>query len=184
MSIDGKEDTQIIQSILNGNKKIEKELYDKYSQIFSRYLSRKYPKNNYIDDDVSEVMTKILLNLNKFDSRKSKFNTWAFNIMNNHMIDKYRKSITTTRDFNEIEYQYIERNQCDINKFENNDAVSYLLNQLDSSDSTYLNLHYIHGYSYSEIGLEFNLTSTTISNRVNYIKSKLKKKINEKSGQI
>ena len=37
-------------------------------------------------------------------------------------------------------------------------------------------MKYIGGYSHCEIGKEFNLTSSTVSNRINYIKTKLKKK--------
>jgi DNA-directed RNA polymerase specialized sigma24 family protein len=36
-------------------------------------------------------------------------------------------------------------------------------------------MKYVQGYDYNEIGKEFNLTSSTISNKVNYIKTKLKK---------
>jgi len=40
-------------------------------------------------------------------------------------------------------------------------------------------MKYVQGYGYNEIGQEFNLTSVTVSNKVNYIKSKLKKQLSD-----
>lgn len=61
--------------------------------------------------------------------------------------------------------------------FENCNMLNYITTQLDSKDFCMLNMHYNMGYSYSEIGSEFNMTSTTVSNRVNYVKYKLKNNI-------
>ena len=41
-------------------------------------------------------------------------------------------------------------------------------------DFTLLDMKYNQGFTYDEIGQEFNLTSNTISNRVNYIKGKVR----------
>lgn len=59
--------------------------------------------------------------------------------------------------------------------FENCNSLSHISNQLSTTDYTLLNMKYLHGYDYCEIGKEFNLSSDTVSNRVNYIKTKLKK---------
>lgn len=60
-------------------------------------------------------------------------------------------------------------------EFENCNTISYLLSQISPVDYGLLNMKYIQGYSHCEIGKEFNLTSSTVSNRINYIKTKLKK---------
>ena len=60
-------------------------------------------------------------------------------------------------------------------EFENCNTVSYLSSQISPVDYGLLNMKYIQGYSHCEIGKEFNLTSSTVSNRINYIKTKLKK---------
>jgi RNA polymerase sigma factor (sigma-70 family) len=61
------------------------------------------------------------------------------------------------------------------NDFENCNAISYLSSQISPIDFNLLNMKYVQGYDYCEIGKEFNLTSSTVSNRINYIKTKLKK---------
>jgi DNA-directed RNA polymerase specialized sigma24 family protein len=63
-----------------------------------------------------------------------------------------------------------ESNNLDVNS-----SINYISSQISEDDFKYLNLKYIEGYNYSEIGDFFNVTSSTVSNRVNYIKTKLKK---------
>ena len=204
------EDTILIQNILENDKKSEKLLYDKYKKILTDYLNKKYPQNSECDDDVSEILIKVFLSLDRFDSSKSKFKTWVFNIAKNFMIDKSRCSfkITNNGNTNNIylyngndtitlnsseasfdttvyngianDTTFTTSNDCDFMNFENSISVNYVSNQLDSCDFSFLNMHYGYGYSYSEIGAEFNVSSNTVSNRVSYIKDKLKKNnINE-----
>jgi len=64
---------------------------------------------------------------------------------------------------------------CNSSEFENCNAVNYISSQISPADYSLLNMKYVQGYSHCEIGKEFNLTSSTVSNRINYIKTKLKK---------
>lgn len=64
-------------------------------------------------------------------------------------------------------------------EFENCSSINYISQQISPEEFTLLDMKYVQGYNYCEIGKEFNVTSSTISNRVNYIKTKLKKNIQE-----
>ena len=66
-------------------------------------------------------------------------------------------------------------NSCEGMEFENCSSINYISDQITPQDFTLLDMKYVQGYSYNEIGSEFNLSSNTISNKVNYIKTKLKK---------
>lgn len=190
---------------MKGNQKAEEILYEKYKIIIHNYLKSKYPKNQDIDDDVSEVMIKAIMNLEKYDINKSKFKSWIFSIAKNHMIDKWRTntisltgsninciySYSTTGDFDlNVTNNTVSNNtnMIDINNcsyttsyctadydYENCSSISYISTQLTPQDFTLLDMKYVQGYNYNEIGVEFNLTSSTVSNRINYIKTKLKK---------
>lgn len=201
MKIVDEGDTILIQSIINGNKNAEKELYDKYHIIIKKFIKYKYPKNSDIDDDVSEIMIKIFNKLDTFDVNKSKFKSWVLVIANNHMIDKWRcQSNTFNTNNHHISFEnsnddddksnenYLANTMfnndaysvCSDNfDFENDSTINFISKQISSVDFTLLNMKYVQGYNYDEIGKEFNVTSTTISNRVNYIKSKLKFKYKE-----
>jgi len=194
------EDTILIQNILKGDKKSEQELYNKYKNILTKFLKSKYPQNNECEDDVSEILIKIFTSLSKFNSQKSKFKTWVFTIANNYMIDKSRckhvlknsdsntfnisidnitytnslSTITSYRNFDES-YQSLTTHDNNFNIIDNQTSINYVSNQLKACDFAFLNMHYGYGYSYCEIGNEFNISSDTVSNRVNYVKDKLKK---------
>lgn len=74
-------------------------------------------------------------------------------------------------------YDYMTFNYTGNNSgcFEVNDAINYLTTELTTCECTLLNMKYVQGFTYDEIASEFNLTSSTVSNKVNYIKSKIKK---------
>jgi len=194
-------DQELIYEIINNNnQKAQNILYDKYKTYITNYLRKKY--NNYydIEDDVSEILVKVFLNLNKYDKCKSSFNSWIFTIIKNHMIDKWRSNdisynLTTNNSgnyvsspslnikFNDDNNSFathditMENIKLNYNKdFENSNIISYLKSEMSISDSMLLDMKYIYGYNYTEIGKEMNLSSSTVSNRVNYVKGKLKEK--------
>lgn len=197
------EDTELIQNILNDNPQAQEILYEKYSKQVKYFLIKKYSTCSDIDDDVSEIMIKVFMNLRSYDITKSKFKSWVFSITKNHMIDKWRSdTITLTGSNTNCTYSYsttaadigtnfitsnntgtIDINNCSYTTntysadydFENCSSINYITDQLTPQDYTFLNMKYIQGYNYTEIGNEFNVTSSTVSNRVNYIKTKLKK---------
>jgi RNA polymerase sigma-70 factor (ECF subfamily) len=189
------EDLVTIQNVLSGNQAAQKLLYEKYSRIVRHFIKGKYPNNCDVDDDVSEIMIKIFLNLNSFDITK-KFKPWVYSIANHYMIDKWRcNTISLTSNTTSISYTssidsenfiinnsvgtLMQSNNCfttsSSTAFDNCNSVNFISTQLNPQDFTFLNMKYNYGYDYNEIGREFNISSSTVSNRVNYIKTKLKK---------
>jgi len=183
-------DIQTIQDILNGNKIAENKLYNKYYNIVKNYIKINYPSNINIDDDVSEIMIKIFTNLNKFDKNKSKFISWVYKIAKNHMIDKWRlaslspvKTITIDNS-NSYFSCYYDCNNSTISNYDYNitridcsvDKILYYIStQLTSVDYEMFYMKYVDGCSYNEIACQYQLTSSTVSNKINYMKTKLKK---------
>lgn len=173
----------------------EKRLYDKYKKIVKDFIISKYSVNYDIDDDVSEILIKIFLSLKSFDAKKSKFKSWVISITKNYMIDKWRCGAVTCLSINNITFTtniddnklFIANNSNNITstnfsascQFENSNTLDFISTQLSPGDFTLLDMKYIQGYSYNEIGQEFQITSNTVSNKINYIKTKLKKNIPE-----
>ena len=196
---------ELIQSILNGSPQAQEILYEKYKKSVRNFLKNKYSIYYDLDDDVSEIMIKVFMKLNTFDSSKSKFRSWVFSIAKNHMVDKWRNNTisltggsnsncvfsysttgaeidgdntfpntisTTTLDIGGT----FTTNCCSADfDFENCSSINFITNPITPQDYTLLDMKYVQGYDYKEIGSEFNVSSNTISNRVNYIKTKLKK---------
>ena len=178
-------DIENIQKVLKGDKKSEKHIYEKYSKIVKDYI-RRQSTSLEIDDDVADIMIKVFSNLQIYDENKSSFKSWVIGIAKNHMIDKWRKNDVLSGTFNidlTNDTLTVSNNNVDntftVNNttscYDTTNAISYISSQMSVTDFTMLNMKYMQGYSYCEIGLEFNTTSSTVSNRVNYIKSKIKK---------
>ena len=196
---------ELIQNTLNGSPQAQEILYDKYKKSVRNFLKNKYSIYYDLDDDVSEIMIKVFTKLSTFDSSKSKFRSWVFSIAKNHMVDKWRNNtISLTGGSNSncvLSYSTtgmeiggdstflatnstatinigstFTTNCCSADyDFENCSSINFITYQLTPQDYTLLDMKYVQGYDYNEIGSEFNVSSNTISNRVNYIKTKLKK---------
>lgn len=202
----GQEDIVLIQETLDGSPRAQEILYEKYTKSVKNFLKDKYTSYNDFEDDVSEIMVKVFMKLDTFNSKKSKFRSWVYSIAKNHMIDKWRSNTITltgnstgvitlssdgcdTVDMGSSGYitststsdvllngsTFTTSNCCAGLEFENCSSINYISDQITPQDFTLLDMKYVQGYDYNEIGMEFNVTSSTISNRVNYIKSKLKK---------
>lgn len=105
-------------------------------------------------------------------------NSGTFTINNcgaNNLMPEWTNSIITTSS-NAVNFAsnatFTASNTCD---FENCNSINHISNQLSPVDFTLLGMKYVQGYEYCEIGKEFELSSSTVSNRVNYLKTILKK---------
>jgi RNA polymerase sigma factor (sigma-70 family) len=156
-----------------------------------------------IEDCVQIVMIKVFEKLSTYNSEKSSVKTWVLTVAKHVMIDKNRANsitmtslststlflavnnsgslswvdggITTTNNTNCLAFTSSgSYTSCNAD-FENCSSVNYITSQLSPAEFTLLNMKYVQGYDYDEIGKEFNVTSSTISNKVNYIKTKIKK---------
>lgn len=191
---------------MSGNQVSQEKLYNKYKQSVYNFIRSKYSVYYDLDDDVSEIMIKVIMNLSSYDETKSKFKSWVFSIAKNHMIDKWRNNSCTTTVLSSNNISFTSTTNCELNisnsgtlttsntnfgttlnnnfstcstAFETSNSISYLSTQISAQDFTLLDMKYVQGYNYNEIGKEFNVTSSTISNRINYIKTKLKNSITE-----
>lgn len=188
----------IIKYVLDGSREHQELLYNEYSVYVKNYLISKYGSND-IEDNVLEIMSKIFENLHKFDSTKSKFKSWVVTISNRHVIDKWRKvenkqnMVYFEDNIDVYNYEYsVDSDDKPINDYTINtnaidnisyyttsyygDNINFIKNNTSQTDFDMLNMKYVEGYNYSEIGKKYNITSTTASNRVNYIKTVLSKK--------
>ena len=192
-------DIDLIQGIKNGNKKYEEKLYDRYKEKLKEYLTYKYPFDTEHDDNVSEILIKVFENIDTYDQSLGKFITWVYVIANHYMYDKGRKCMNQPRrialdSFNDTlsfsstfssgdsdltvgtTLNFTPKSLSEPDKeIENKDALDFISNKIGFKDFHLLSMKYEQGYDYNEMEKEMRVSSSTISNRVNYVKSKLKK---------
>lgn len=183
---------------MNGSRQAEEIFFNKYKKIIKDYIRGKFPKINSddLDDCVSEILIKVFQYLSKYNPEKSSVKTWVLVIAKHYLIDRWRSnsvsastgtytysipSDTYITSTNANDFAYSSNMCCTTssNDFENCSSINYISTQISAADFTLLDMKYVQGYDYNEIGKEFNVTSSTISNRVNYIKTKLKRDYSE-----
>jgi RNA polymerase sigma factor (sigma-70 family) len=97
-----------------------------------------------------------------FDNNENGLPEWTNNIITESNTYSYNNDINSLT-------------LCSSSEYEICSSINHISNQISTSDFTLLNMKYVQGYEYCEIGKEFNISSNTASNRVNYLKTKLKK---------
>lgn len=90
------QDLRLIQEYLAGNTESFGEIYDYYSAPLYRFIYYKTQHTETAEDLLSQTFYKILASLKSYDSQKSSFQTWAYQIARNAVIDHYRTMHLTT----------------------------------------------------------------------------------------
>ena len=198
-------DLELIRKIKDGDKKAEIKIYNYYRDKVTRFIFKKYPTNTYIEDNVSEILIKVFENIDKYSNNRANFNTWVLTIAKNHMLDGIKKmqpiytnfvssggditlannnvATCSTFTYNGEVMSFSEpMSLCTSSpdySIQINDSMGQIASTVSCSDYSMLSMKYIDGYNYNEIGMEFNLTSEEVSNKINYNKKKISKKFKE-----
>ncbi len=165
------EEINFIKDVLSCDRKAEQLFYEKYKEVIYNYIRYKFPVNNEIEDDVSEIMIKVFIGLKTFDIGKTRLKTWVINISKNYMIDKWRVVKPTMVSGYELVID-----SSDGENFDAIDLIRHISGTTNSNDYFLLNMKYFDGYKLSEIGNEFNLTTSKTLNKISNIKAKIKEK--------
>ena len=172
---------ELINGVINLDKKSEVIFYEEYKCRIRAFILNKYFDYDDVEDDVSEILAKLFKNMSKYDANVGSFDSWVFSIVKNYMIDKFRR---IKKGGYEISLSDITIQPSAISylvDYETENYLNYYTDSLSLVDSTLLNMKYVQGFTYEEIGQEFNWSSSTASNKVNHIKSKLKKTMESES---
>ncbi len=168
---------ELVKLAQSGNLLYQNILYNKYKNILTKYIKEVYNPKEDVEDIISEVLIKIFLSLNSYNCQKSDFNTWAFNITKNHMIDLWRKNNVDIIYNNEVVDEIRSNGSTTIDfdqmGFDNVGCICEWI-KIPKRDAKLLELKYVYGFSYEDMSCYSGISTTTIANRVNYIKSKIK----------
>jgi RNA polymerase sigma factor (sigma-70 family) len=183
------EDNILIEQIIkHKDQKASNKLYNWYYKEVKFFIKKKYGKlpSDDIDDLSSDAISKSFINLAAFDARKSSFRTWLYTIAENLVIDYARK---LENRVDKIHYHYLEdaeERSFDIPSTENHEenysakqTINYVAASLNAIEHDMIKKKYVEGYSDNEIGDMYSVTSTTVLNKINYAKSKIRVKANK-----
>ncbi len=155
------------------------QLFDHYAPLIRAYSLARDPGANLVADDlVQEVMTRVWLKADKYNSRMANLNTWIFTLARNCRIDylrrnsRYASEIDPSHLFNDIEddglgpFQQVQQNLA-------GESIREGLKQLPREQSDILTKVYLEGKSHQQASNELQLPLGTVKSRVRLALQKL-----------
>lgn len=156
---------KLITKILKGDNLSSRKLIEiYYDEILNYIYSRVFDKNE-AEDITQEVFLGMLLTIKGYDSKKSSFKTYLYQITKYKIIDHIRK-ITPLKEF---EFLNLDDNHDKIPLNYKEDNLFFEIEEyLKSSNSKYLELFYlkfIKDLTFKEISLLKGISESTIKTR-------------------
>jgi RNA polymerase sigma-70 factor (ECF subfamily) len=127
-----------------------------------KYLGTKY--NCWIEDIVQDVIVKVYLNIDKYDSGRASIEAWIFVVARNLCFDFMEKKGNDPYLFKDLSMCF-DLCSFDSNKIEEEEfevTIRRVLNKLDKRDALMLKLKYFGKKSGREIAEELNLPEKNI----------------------
>ncbi|MCP2520682.1 sigma-70 family RNA polymerase sigma factor [Candidatus Aminicenantes bacterium AC-335-A11] len=179
-----KDDKELIQKVLKGEKEAFEMLVKKYQTPIVNYLYRMTGNYNDAIDFSQEVFLKAYFSLNSYDFRY-KFSAWLFKIASNLCIDKWRKkkikTVSLNQSLKEGENFYIQvanGKKTPAEEYEKKELarkIEKTINKLSLDLKELFILRHINELSYEEIAQIKNIPIGTVKNKVFRAKEKIKK---------
>ena len=168
-------DAQLIEGCLRGERRFQKELYDRYSGKLLALCCRYCKDRDGAQDVLHEGFIKAFKNLHRFKGEGS-FEGWLRRIMVNAALESFRKdkNLQVLDDITEATQHQIRSKASD--KMEADDIME-LVQQLPSGFRVVFNLYVIDGYSHKEIAEELGITVGTSKSQLSRARAALQDKI-------
>ncbi len=169
---------KLIKACNKGNRKAQKELYQRFSPMLFAVIKR-YIKNDYDAEDVLiDTFMKIYDNLNKF-SHKGSFEGWIRKIA-------VRESLMFLRR-NKVFNMFIEADNLIIpDKVSINSKIGFeellkLMDLLPIGYRTVFNLYVIEGYKHKEIAEKLGISINTSKSQLRLAKERMQKLVKKQN---
>lgn len=132
--------------------------------------------DNDMDDYIMSLTVHLLSVIDKYDSNKAKFSTFAFKVFNNHIIHIHRALSRQKRTANIIslddviyETDILDNNNTDITFTDETDInmINMLYNNICKYLSKEFIAHYAYNKSFADIAKELNVSRQAVAKKVN-----------------
>ena len=163
----------------NQDRQAFEKLFDHYAPLIRAYSLAREPGADLVADElVQEVMTRVWLKADKYNSKLANLNTWIFTLARNCRIDylrrnsRYLTEIDPTDIFNNIEdetpgpFQRVQQSRAEEN-------IRAELKNLPAEQSEILTKVYLEGKSHQQASDELKLPLGTVKSRVRLALKKL-----------
>lgn len=188
-----------VVALINSSSEAEREkgfelIFAKYNKMVFVFLNRAVFFNEEVAKDLlMDTFTKVLVNIDSFNSTKSGLSTWVYNIAKNVMIDHKRKEKqgtlsldsltenTTGADGEKVPSIQVADNSISNDSFEvmvRDERANAILKALGSikreEHKKVLTLFYFEEKNYKEISEELNISTELVKVLLHRAKTSLK----------
>ncbi len=168
-----KEENQIIDSILAGNKDEFRLLVDSYKSLAYSLAYKTLHNHSEAEEATHESFIKAYKALGQFN-REAKFSTWLYRIVYNTALTYIRKR----KNKESFEIRKFENISVvnEKNSFEQADQSKYIqlaLDRLPESDAAVLSLFYLQELNLEEISAVINMTTGNVKVKLHRARKKM-----------
>lgn len=158
---DGIKDEEILLRSLN-NPRLFEHLVQKYQDSFLRTAYRVLNSKEEAEDAVQDAFVKIYFHARKFKKQEGiEFKSWAFKILFNTALTRYRKAKRTRADaeYNDALLSIEDKNyDVDFKRRKERDLIESVFRQMPEDLSSILRQHYLEDKPYVQISSQNSMT--------------------------
>ncbi len=170
---------QLIEGCINGDRKAQKALYDKYSHRMMAVCLRYMKDMEDARDLMQEGFVKLYTNIHKYMGEGS-FDGWVRKIFVNCALERLRQNdvLRNADDINGLDYAEIPDESATTEM--SSEEIMMYVRSLPDGFRTVFNLFAIEGYSHKEIGYKLNISESTSRSQYMRARKMLQKMILKK----
>ena len=154
------DEKQLIEGCINGDRRAQKALYDKYSRRMMAVCQRYLKDIEDARDLMQEGFIKLYTNINKYSGEGS-FDGWVRKIFVNCALERLRQNDILKYADDISENYFTEIPDEDTTSDISSDEIMMYVRSLPDGFRTVFNMFAIEGYSHKEIGTELNISEST-----------------------
>ncbi len=171
---------ELIHECQKGNRKAQKELYDRFAPILMGICYRYAKDTSEAEDILQEGFVKIYKNITQFKGNGS-FEGWMKRIMVNTSVTNYRKNLKRYFQM-DISEPYVQNISSEWRQAEyTQDELMGVIKSLPDGYRTVFNLFAIDGYKHKEIAEMLGIDETTSKSQYSRARKQIQIKLQELS---
>jgi len=154
------DEKQLIEGCINGDRKAQKAMYDKYSKRMMAVCLRYMKDTEDARDLLQEGFIKLFSNIHTY-AGEGIFDGWVRKIFVNCALERLRQQdvLKNAEDIDTIDYTGIP-DESTVSQMSAEDIMVFV-RSLPDGFRTVFNMFAIEGYSHKEIGEKLNITEST-----------------------
>jgi len=169
------QEDQIVEGCINGGRKYQKLLYEKYYGSMMVVCMRYTQDREEARDVLHEGFMKVYRNLHRF-VKGTNLGAWIRRIMVNTAIDHYRKNAKGP-NLVEINQAVHETDVQDVVSDMSAEEILDMVQRLSPAYRMVFNLYVIEGYSHKEVGKLLGISEGTSKSNLAKARAKLQRMI-------